>query len=110
MFHPTVLPWWWFKVDRNDENPTDGRRDEGRGLKLDRRGEREGRALSTKFQPSPLLRLSTACIQRMAREEAAAAEAEKADESRGPRRKRSGGTGRGRIGIGEPIEGMIGGS
>ena len=108
MFHPTVLPWWWFKVDRKDENQTDGRRDERRRLKLGRREEREGRELPTKFQPSPLLRLSVTPLQRMAGEEAAAAKAEEADGRRGPRRKRSGGTGRGKIGTGKPIEEMIG--
>ena len=41
-------------------------------------------------------------------EEPAEAEAEEADSSRGPRPKRSGGTGRGKIETGEPIEGMIG--
>ena len=100
MFHPTVLPWWWFKVVRKDENQTDGRRDERRRLKLGGREEREGRELPTKFPPSPLLRLSVTPMQRMAGEEAAAAKAEEADGRRGPRRKRSGGTGRGKIGTG----------
>ncbi len=108
MFHLTVLPWWWFKVDRKDENQTDGRKEEMRRLKLGRQEEREGRELPTKFQPSPLLRLSVTPSQRMAGEEAAAAKAEEADGSRGPRRKRSGGTGRGKIETGEPIEDMIG--
>ncbi len=108
MFPLTVLLWWWFKVEEKDENQTDGRRDERRGLKLGRQGEWEGRELPTKFQPSPLLRSSVTSIQRRAGEEAAAAKAEEAYGSRGPRRKRSGGTGRGKIGIGEPIEVMIG--
>ena len=108
MFHQTVLPWWWFKVGRKDKNQTDGRRDKRRRLKLGRREEREGRELPTKFQPSPLLRLPVTSMQRMAGGEAAAAKAEEADSPRGPRPKRSGGTGRGKIETGEPIEEMIG--
>ena len=108
MFHPTVLLWWWFKVGRKDENQTDGRRDKRRRLKLGGREEREERELPTKFQPSPFLRLSVTSLQRMAGDEAAAAKAEEADSPRGPRPKRSGGTGRGKIETGEPIEGMIG--
>ena len=96
MFHSTVLPGWWFKVDRKDENQTDGRRDERGRLKLGRQEEREGREQPTKFQPSPLPRLSVTPMQRMAGGEAAAAQAEEADGRRGPRRKRSGGTGENR--------------
>ena len=71
------------------------------------------RHLPAQFQVPPLLRLPVPSLRKRPRgktEVAAAAEAKKADGSRGSRRKRSGGTGRGRIGIGEPIEGMIGGS
>ena len=56
--------------------------------------------LPAKFRVPPSLRLSVTPLQRMAGEEAAAAKAEEADGRRGPRRKRSGGTGRGKIGTG----------
>ena len=71
------------------------------------------RHLPAQFHLPPSPRLPVPSLGKRPRgktEGAAAAEAKKADGSRGPRRKRSGGTGRGRIGIGEPIEGMIGGS
>ena len=75
--------------------------------------EHDSTHVPAQFQVPPLLRLPVPSLRKRPRgktEVAAAAEAEKADESRGPRRKRSGGTGRGRRGIGEPIEGMMGGS
>ena len=62
MFHPTVLPWWWFKVVRKDENQTDGRRDERRRLKLGRQFPLLPLFPPTEFQPPPFIPSSVGLI------------------------------------------------